>query len=225
MPELFGFCGEVALPSSLLSRIVSMIDADLLYDPTSSADARLRTVEAILQEGSKNYPREMMRNFSVLYCSRSTEGRTPAAFHVARTDWKGTSSWESQWLELPDSSGLVAALGSGAVMAEELNKRWNRSEVGGTSRAVFSGFCDHLRSANDPNTGGPPQLVGAYRKGPAQTFGIVSEARLTYLGMPIPDPDRAPNVDWRNVLFERCDPKTGRRLEGAQPQPRPSSLA
>ncbi len=223
-PEVFGYCGDVVFPSSVLSQVVQMIDSGLLYDKNAGPELRLAVLEKLVRAGLNAYPAKFRNSFSVLYCLRSTEGKTPATFHIAQIDWSASSGWETRWLDVPDSSGLLVALGSGGNLARKWNDVWKTSDAGGTSRAVFSGFCDHLRSGGDPRTGGPPQLVGMYRKGPAKTFGIVSERGLTLLGLPIPDPDIAVDVEWRNELFEICDPRTSRRTADAQVHARPGSL-
>ena len=224
MPDMFGFCGDVVFASSVLSQAVSMIDSGLLYDRDADRDFRLDVIERLLRDGLDAYPPQYRRMFSVLYSYRCTEDKTPVGLHIGQVDWRPQSGWTRQWLRVPNSSALVVALGSGGDAAKKWNERWNKSDVGGTSRAVFSGFCDHLRSGKDPRTGGAPQLAGVYRKGPARTFGIVSERGLTYLGVPRVDSEMAGAVEWRNELFEICDPRTGERADGAQPHARPGSV-
>src|SRR5690349_5803581 len=74
-------------------------------------------------------------------------------------------------------SGVIAVLGSGSHNVQVPLDEWAASHSGGTSRAVFSAFCDSLRSGDDPFSGGPPQLVGLWRKSPPQTFEVIWQQR------------------------------------------------
>ena len=223
-PDMFGFCGDVVFATSVLSQAVSMIDSGLLYDRHADRDFRLDSIEQLFAVGLDAYPNDLRRPFSVLYCYRTTENTTPAGLNIGQVDWSPRSGWTRQWLEVPSASKLVVALGSGGDAAKEWDERWARSDVGGTSRAVFSGFCDHLASGEDPRTGGAPQVAGFYRKGPAFTLGFVGEGGLTYLGLPVSRTDLARAVGWRDCLFQLCDPLTGRPAVGAQLHARPVQL-
>lgn len=39
-PHVFGFCGVVVLPASILGQIVSAIDAEILFEPIATAEER-----------------------------------------------------------------------------------------------------------------------------------------------------------------------------------------
>jgi hypothetical protein len=223
LPDMFAYCGDVVFPYSVLNQVVAMVDRGLLYDASCSPAERRDKLEQLLQQSFSIYPAAQRQPFSVLYGTRSTEGATPAVFHLAQIDWKPQSGWSRAWLPIPNSSALVVALGSGTDLAKESNERWNQSDAGGTSRAVFSGFCDHLRTGADPRSGGPPQLAAIYRKGPARVVGVVTSAGKSLLGLPIHGPGSSV-IDWRNELFEVCDPVTGARAMGADHHVRPGSL-
>jgi hypothetical protein len=98
------------------------------------------------------------------------------------------------------------------------------SEVGGTSRSVFSAFADHIKSGVDPYTGGPPQLVGIYRVGPAKIFGTIWNRRRFLSGMEVIDVSDERRLNWHNDPFELCNPLTMQLRETAQPQPRPKGF-
>jgi hypothetical protein len=224
LPEVFGFCGDVTFPSNVLNQTVSMIDNGILYGAGTAPEARLNSIGLLLKAGLEAYPSGLRNAFTVLYCSRFGEKSTSSDFRIARIAWGPRAGWTYEWLAVPAVSALVVAMGSGGDSAREWNERWRKSDVGGTSRAVFAGFCDHLRSGSDPLTGGAPQLVGIYRQGPAKCFGIITASGRTMFGLPIAVvPDDAA-LEWRNELFEVCDPATGLRKQGAQPQPRPGSM-
>ena len=127
-------------------------------------------------------------------------------------------------IEFPVSSGIMAVLGSGRAAFQASYDRWQHSDAAGTSRTVFSALGDAMRAGVDPNTGGPPQLVGLYRIGSGRTFGIIWEGKRYFYGTEVKHAARFETVNWHNELFEIGDPGSlGRRID-SQPQPRPNSL-
>ncbi len=72
-------------------------------------------------------------------------------------------------------------------------------------------------------TGGAPQLVGMFRSGRPESIGVVYRDILYLRGRAI---EAAEDVasEWRNQLFERCDPRTKTLLHGAQRHARPKGL-
>ena len=123
-------------------------------------------------------------------------------------------------MDLPNESRVALALGSGAGVFVEWEKRWQRP-LGRVSRAVFGAFCDALQSGTDPKTGGAPQLVRLYRDGPGSVVGIIFEGQRFIFGISVPSGEGVNAVEWRNTQFERCDAKSMAILEDAQRQPRP----
>ena len=70
--------------------------------------------------------------------------------------------------------------------------------------------------------GGPPQLVGIYRKPKtgAKNFGIIREKKRYFLGIEVPKKaGYFDNIEWRNDLFELCDGITMNRIKDAMRQP------
>ncbi len=82
-----------------------------------------------------------------------------------------------------------------------------------TTRSAFSGFVAAIKSGVDLYTSGPPQLVGLHNSFPGRTFGVWSDDKAHFGGLPIRNPLPA-DIEWRNEFFERCD-NTGERLSGA----------
>jgi len=148
-----------------------------------------------------------------------------SAFHLWRTDWSFATGWTDQEINLPTESVLVVAVGSGESNVASYDARWRHSEAGRTSRSVFSAFCDSLKSGNDLFSGGAPQLVGLYRTGVGESFGIVYRGQRHLLGLPVGQAEAAAvDVEWRNELFERCDGSTMDSVGGAQRHARPKHL-
>ncbi len=127
---------------------------------------------------------------------------------------------------MPLESGLIEKVGSGSTSIRKWYEKWQKSDSMRTSRSVFSAFCDSIMNQEDPYSGGAPQLVGIYRKGPARTFGVIYKSERFFYGEKINEDDveNPNNVEWRNNLFERCDGKTTLLLEKAQRQPRPQNV-
>ena len=220
-PDLLGYCGYAFLASQALSTTVDALDAGLVprsTDPRERFDAIL---ESLTKSGA-GYP--LPSEFQVVYATRVGEGMT-ATFHVfdATLDRGGKPIVRSHLT--PKQSSLVVCLGSGTKAFTRSLDGWASSDAGGTSRAVFSAFCDALRDGADKTSGGPPQLIGLYRKGPGRIFGIVWDDVGYYLGTEVSSDNQRKSVRWHNSLFEIVDYETKRRARGAQSQPRPTKLS
>jgi hypothetical protein len=100
-----------------------------------------------------------------------------AEFEVSAVAFSAGKAGSVSRVVVPSSSGVVAVLGSGANQYKSHLARWQASDVRGTSRAMFSSFCEFLSAQSDPHTGGPPQLAGLLRKGPAKSFGTIWTTR------------------------------------------------
>lgn len=84
-------------------------------------------------------------------------------------------------------------------------------------------FYDSLSSEADPLTGGEPQLVGLYRNGNAQVFGVVTPNGSSLegcLNLPVPLDAK---IEWRDTLFQRVD-RQGNHLKKAQRHVRPAQV-
>jgi hypothetical protein len=223
-PDVFGYCGDALFPSLFLSQAVSLVDIHATT-AASSARARHEAVVVAAQKALNAYPVAQRRPFSVLHASREG-GNMTSVFHVWRTDWSVEEGWRDEELPLPTESVLVLAVGSGRKPVSTFDAAWRRSDVGRTSRAVFSAFCDALRSADDPFSGGAPQLVGLYRAGYAETFGVIYRNSRYMLGTEVSaEIAGALTTEWRNELFERCDSESMLVLQGAQRHARPKQLS
>src|SRR5690606_38972360 len=84
---------------------------------------------------------------------------------------------------MPPVSSVLRTHGTGAESVNHWVARWQSSDQGGTSRAVFSAFCDSLRSKQDARSGGEPQLVGLYRQKNARVFGVVTAKGASFEGI------------------------------------------
>ena len=218
-PDIFGYCGDVLFPSLALGQALSLADKRVLFAPDDGPLIRHQKLITTVKFSFGSYPPEVRRDFTILHASRENSGMA-SQFYFWSLEWSPSRGWASKLLDLPKESVLVLAVGSGKQSLMDWNREW-RERLGRTSRSVFGSFCDSLRSRQDPNSGGAPQLVGIYRTGAARSFGVIYDKQRFLFGMPITDECSCDSAEWRNCLFERCDGRTMERLESAQPQPRP----
>jgi hypothetical protein len=222
-PEIFGYCGDVTFPSQILPHTIEQIDSNLLIQKKDTIDNKITKIFHNIQKDFQNYPERFNKGFEILYFSRENCGMA-TKFHLSKFKWNHSTKWQIENIPLPQQSGLVNYTGSGANSIFQWYRRWQNTEIEGTSRAVFSAFCDSINSGEDPCTGGAPQLVGLYRKGAGKRFGIIHD-RIRYInGKLIEQNENINTVEWRNCLFERCDGQSMEVLHNAQRQPKPSRL-
>lgn len=218
---LFGYCGEAFFPSQVLGQVAEYIDTDLLT--ASEPEDGVRQIVSVVSVMLRGQPPALSGSFDLILAQRSGEGMV-STFHLHTARFSPSTAPEIIRHALPQSSGVIGAWGSGGKTFREHERRWSKSDVGGTSRAVFSAFADSIASGADPLSGPPPQIVGLYRKGPGQSFGVIWEGRRYYYAIEVKGQVETRIVQWHNSLFEICDPQTLERAVGAQPQPRPSQL-
>lgn len=218
--DILGYCGDVLFPALALGQVIALSNAGLLK---ADAAERHKEVTLMLERSLAQVPLRHRNEFVILHGARQAEGMA-SHFRLWHTSWSSATGWTDREVTVPPTSSLILALGTGGSAVMSSNFTWSLSESGGTSRAVFSAFCDALAAKADPRSGGPAQLVGLYRKGNGLAFGTVHDGEAFLYGMPVATPDRTQTIEWRNELFERCDGVSLRRLDGAQPQPRPNSL-
>jgi len=223
-PDVLGYIGDVLFPSQALGQLVDIIDADLLFGSSDSPEGKWTTIVSMVRESFDTYPTDKSRDFTIVYCTRDGSGMT-SVFHMCTLNWTQDGGWvNGASIDLPRESGLISVHGSGEESMRKWYSHWSKTGEGRTSRSVFSAFCDGLGSGEDKQSGGAPQLVGIYRQGAAETFGVIYKDKRYLYGIPVDASERLGAVEWRNRLFERCDWRTMKPLEGAQRHPRPKGL-
>ena len=222
--EILGYCGDVLFPSHKLGQLIEQIDSDLLITLEMSILEKQNQLYESIKLSFGDLPRTQRRRVDIVYCTRTGE-QASSKFGFCRYSWSPRNGWSQTIVEIPKTSQLIDVLGSGTESIKNWYEKWNRSDVKGTSRSIFSGFCDSISSGEDPNTGGAPQLVGIFSKGTPKIFGIVYNNSRYILGDRINNNLNLNHIEWRNVLFERYDGEQLNLLEGAQPQPRPKQLS
>jgi hypothetical protein len=218
-PDIFGYCGDVQFPTLALRQVLDRVDHGLLIPARASARERNERVVEELGRAYRGYPAHGSGQSTVVHFARDGE-RKDAAFALWRIDWSSSSPIESTPMELPTASVIGVALGSGCSVLIDRNEQWKKAQ-GRTARGVFSSFCEAIGSGKDRFTGGAPQLVGLYPTGAGKLFGVIINGQRYIAGAVAPDDADFDQFEWRNNLFERMNPRTLRRLDAAQPQPRP----
>jgi hypothetical protein len=226
--EVFGYVGDVLFPTQTIGQITELIDRGAVSLGDAGPEGRLAWLAESLESSCRTYPQAQSRDFSLLHCGRQGEGMSCVFYAFALNFKKGVLASRTP-IAMPKSSGPLTyfdgderfGYGSGRDGFRECWKKWLTSEAGGTSRSVYSAFTDHLRSGSDPYTGRPPQLVGIYRVGAAQAFGVIWDQRRFLGGMEVFEVNDENRLNWHNDLFEICNPLSMQRRKGAQRQPRP----
>lgn len=221
--DVFGYSGDVQFPTLALRQVIDRMDQGLLFPSDADSASRHHSICSELQTAYHTYPAHPVDKAStVLHFSRDGTGKH-ARFSLWMLDWSRSSAVRSTSLDLPTSSVIGQTAGSGWKTLIHRNEDWKKAQ-GRTSRGVFSSFCDAIESGEDPNSAGPPQLVGLYPSFPSRMFGVVWRNNRYLAGQVAPEGAELDKFEWRNNLFERVDPRTLQRLDGAQPQPRPKEL-
>lgn len=222
-PDIFGYCGDVLFPSIVLGQIVEMADNGLLFTTNSSCEEKFENFANILRYSLDIYPKNILGddNFQIIHASR--ENHNNKSFFCRKLVWNKTNGWSEENVEIPEQSGLLFAIGTGADDFRDKYKIYENGLNQNTSRNVYHCFSDTISSnKSDPTYGGPSQVVGIYRKDNARIIGTISNKKRYFLGAELKyeltDFNR---IEWRNELFERCDGNTMELITGAQRQPNP----
>lgn len=224
-PHLFGFCGDVVLPALILGQIISAIDAKVLFDGATAPAERHEIVFNAVERGVSRAIATPTMDFTIHHLARERVW-PDTSFRgwniVYDTKSRACTSVE---VSIPDATEVIASFGSGHVAAKAHRGRWQGSEAAGRSRAIFSAFCDSVRSGDDPLSGGPPQLAALYTKGAPAQIGLYLEGRRVINGLEVNATASLRNSEWRNELGQSVDPLTGERAAGARRFARPRKLA
>jgi len=220
-PEILAYFGDVLFPSHVLGQLMDLVDLGVFFGPHDSPGDKWMKVLERIKASREDYPNVSSCDFGIVYGTREKSGMD-SVFHVYSIEWQPGCEWTNERrLSIPKESGVIGDWGSGHKPFVESKIRWLAEEGVRTSRGLFGAFCEALQSGEDARSGGAPQLVRIYRKGPAKSLGVAYQDKRYLLGMPIAKSCGLHSVEWRNSLFERVDWETLKPLEDAQRQPRP----
>ena len=208
-PHIFGYWGSVDFPALALPLIVDRIDRGLLATDDQNGHADIYGAVRRLWNG---YPSG--QRFSIVHGQR-TEDKMASRFSLHVMTYKN-GSWSTRSLPMASTSALLLAEGSGKEHVRRAYGEWQAGKSANTSRAVFGAFCDAIAVGDDSSTGGAPQLVGLYRVGSGQIFGIVHNNQRYFAGAALTGQEQTAGVQWRNRLFEITDGARKKRASGAK---------
>lgn len=221
--DSFGYAGDVLFPSMALSQIIEAADAGLLFlptaEPTERHDAFLRRLQSSFSRRHQgaDFP------FEIFHAARVGRGMT-CNFMAWKTSFDPKTGWRDEALLIPSGTEVVFKAGTGSASVNKSRLDWQASDVGGTSRALWSAFCDSLERQGDPLSGGAPQLASIYQTGQGRTVGVVHDGQRFLHGLPLDEVAEPGSLEWRDKAFQRIDVRTLQLIKGAQRQPRPGQL-
>lgn len=217
----FGYCGTVVFPALCLSQINDLINLGAFF---SEGMTSLQKYEKFCRHVTESFNNcEAKAGFNIVFGARDGVGKK-CKFFVWEFSWSPGKNFTTKSLELPATSDTIVVLGSGENSVNDMVLNWSKSSSGGTSRAIFSAFCDSISSGVDKFSGGAPQIVSLFREGGSNSYGFIQGEDLFSFGMRVEESDALESLRWTNNLFEVCDWKTKKRKPDAQPQPRPNDV-
>jgi hypothetical protein len=211
-PHIFGYWGDVLFPALAIPTILNRID----HSPPSTAGGRTVDLEQAFRILWQDFPVSQRRDLGIIHAHRVGDGMSSQFMIDVLAYDAQRKAWTSSEVPMPERSSFLRIEGSGARAVREASVLWQATSSAGTSRAVFSAFCDAIATGGDPRTGGAPQLVGLYRQGSGRRFGMIYHGQRYVDGSRLAGTEVPVNLEWRNELFERVDVVTKHRLGGAQ---------
>lgn len=215
-PHIFGYCGDVIFPSLVLGQIASAIDQGMLFYPRATADVRNIAILGFIRSSHRHRKNAPEQDFTILHLYREAEWPATSYRMWMISYYAKTDMWESSEIPLPSQTSVVVALGSGAAALRRHAAKWSKSNAAGTSRSIFSAFCDAISSGEDQLSGGMPQLSGLYTVGRPRNFGYIEGGQRYFHGLPVERGAALDNIEWFDGLFNRLDPFTLQPAKGAR---------
>jgi hypothetical protein len=220
--DVFGYCGDAFFPPMIIGQVIEQSDAGVLLPADAHPKTRHDRIIGAFRRAMQRRINAPMQSFSLFHGSRECE-LMRSRFFLWETRYDVTrDQWEDIEHCISETQSYLAHIdGTGRASIEKRGMHWDKSTSKGTSRAGMWAFCEALQSGRDRFSGGPPQLVGIWRKGPAQNFGMLWHGKAYIAGLEVCGELDWQAVSWFNHLFERCDGRTGRRLKSAKSHIKP----
>ncbi|WP_133125753.1 hypothetical protein [Thalassospira marina] len=214
-PDIWAYSGDVLFPALVLSQIIDAVDLQLLFPENLSASDRNEIIFNVIQVSLETCHEAPISKFSILHASRDGEKTLAEPVLWCISYDPKTHVLSNDKIEIRNSPEVFALHGSGAVSTDAELRKWKKSDIGCTSRSIYSAFCASIANGDDPLSGGAPQLASIYPSGPAKTIGTLSGRCLYLHGLPIVAIPTSKNINWFDELFQRVDPNTFGLLKGA----------
>ncbi|THD75569.1 hypothetical protein E7681_03690 [Thalassobius vesicularis] len=214
-PDIFGFAGDVVSQSTVVSQVCEIFDYSASRLAHSTPKDRHLAFVAYLQSATAEFPNSKSNGLHVLHGLRDGEGES-CDFRLWRTVKEaGTHSWSDKELEfradgkknLVDDPGQFFGAGSGASKHRAFWERRIR-EAGNTSRSVFRALWDVIETAEDPMTGGLPQIASLGTTGFAKPVGFCKDHRRSVCGLPLASDGTGEDLEWRDENFRFLKPSS-----------------
>lgn len=213
--DVFGYCGDAYFMPMALNQVMNLIACGVMDLTAATAEERHTKVLAQLKNSLGRILTRHVLDMTLFHGAREGDGMQ-CSFRLWRSIYKPKLKlWHDEELAIEDRSYLARVDGSGKPTVEKFEAKASAKPASGTSRAAINAFCESLDSAEDPFSGGPPQLVGLWRIGPARQFGFCWKGRFYIAGMEYPASSSREKIRWFNEFFEHCDPQTGQRRVGS----------
>ena len=217
-PEIFGFCGDVLFPTTMLGQIIPQVDNGILLNESDDCISKNLKIFNYIKTSLEMYPESFLGDtFTILHGTRFEKEFKLFKFFYSKKQGIAISE-----VPLGKISTKVYSDGSGA---KEFNHKWtniwdnHKHNDYRTSRAVYHCLHKTLEQIKDPHTGGLPQIIGLYRNKNSRIFGITENNNKYIYGKLSSESINSTSIEWRNQNFERIDPETLQILERAQKQP------
>ncbi len=227
-PHVFGYVGWSDYPRDALEQLVEAIDNGL-FTGADNPSIRQTEIFAFLKESllarlRRRKQRVYAAPFSIVHGAWKGSG-LQSEFRLWILDWVPGKGWHIRTRRTKSQrSRLLFSSGSSQRDLRRFVRVWQESDAANTSRSMFSAFCDALVATSDPSTGGAPQLVGLFRKGPGRSFAVVYRKSRYLAGRKVDPVEVDEKLFCPNDLFERVDIESTNLLPHAQQQPRPRSV-
>lgn len=216
-PEIFGFCGDVLFPSTILGQLIPQIDNGLFLADKDSCDTKNKKITDYIKTSLNSYPKGFLNgSFTILHGTRKDK-----TFKLFKTSFSPDTGFNNEEINLPKISTKIYSGGSGKAEFNTNWEKWKKEKHNDfrTSRGVYHCLYQTLKEITDPQTGGLPQIVGLYRNKNSRLFGIVDNDKKYIFGKESSENINSTSIEWRNENFERMNPETLKIFEGAQRQP------
>ena len=216
-PEIFGFCGDVLIPTIIFGQLLPQIDSGIILNDTDSDTIKNKKILNFIKTSIENYPKEQSTgSFTILHGTRIGK-----EFSCFKTSFDKTNGLKNEKISIPLISTKICSEGSGKKEFDFNFQEWERERHNNyrTSRGVFHCLSETLKTIKDPMTGGLPQIVGLYRINNSRIFGIVENKKKYIYGKESSEDINSKRIEWRNEKFERINPETLKIISGAQRQP------
>jgi hypothetical protein len=133
-------------------------------------------------------------------------------------------SLECDEISISQKTNVLICVGSGKASVNAHARKWGQSDVGDTSRSIFSAFYDAMQSGDDPLSGGSPQIAALYSTGKPQSIGFINEHGRYLHGLEIMPGETLSKIEWVDSAFQRINPTTMRIVPGARRFARPRGI-